>query len=270
MSAEPESQSWKKRLYTIIFEHHTPGGRAFDVALFVLIVFSVIVVLLDSVESIRSQYKSLLFASEWAVTILFTIEYLLRIYCARKRLGYLVSFFGIIDLLTVLPAYVDFLMGSGAHYLMIVRVLRLLRIFRVFKLSRYLSQATVLSRALRASREKITVFLGVVLTLVILIGAIMYLVEGPSHGFTSIPRSIYWAIVTLTTVGYGDIAPATTLGQLIACVVMIVGYGIIAVPTGIVSVELHRASGVQRLCTSCKMSGHDQDARFCKGCGAGL
>lgn len=273
-SALPASsnESIRRRVYQVVFESDTYAGRVFDVCLLIVIILSVIVVMLDSMSSVRSRYSGELAALEWGLTVLFTIEYIARVYCANNRPGYIFSFFGIIDLLSVLPTYLGLFFG-GAHYLMVVRILRLLRIFRIFKLSRYLSEADVLMKALNASRAKITVFLGTVLTLVVVIGALMYLIEGPSNGFSSIPRSIYWAIVTLTTVGYGDIAPRTPMGQIIACIVMILGYGIIAVPTGIVSVELQAATkqrSLDRTCSTCNLSGHQQDAAFCRNCGSGL
>lgn len=263
---------WRHRLYIVIFGHETRAGRAFDAVLFLAIILSVAVVMLDSVSEIRQNHSRLLFAAEWVFTILFTIEYVLRLLCVPSPARYARSFFGIIDVLAILPTYVDLLL-VGTHYLMIVRVLRLLRVFRVFKLAHFLSEADVLIRALKASRIKIFVFLCSVSTLVLVIGAAMYIIEGAASGFTSIPRSVYWAIVTLTTVGYGDITPQTTLGQFLACLVMIMGYGIIAVPTGIVSVELHQAA-VQRapavVCQACGLRNHEQGSNFCRACGAPL
>ncbi|MBX9568796.1 MAG: ion transporter [Candidatus Obscuribacterales bacterium] len=264
--------SLRQRVYQIVFESDTFAGRVFDVCLLIVIIVSVVVVMLDSIASVRSRYSAELAAFEWGLTALFSIEYIARVYCAKNRPAYFFGFFGIIDLLSVLPTYLGLLFG-GAHYLMVVRILRLLRIFRIFKLSRYLSEADVLMKALTASRAKITVFLGTVLTLVVVIGALMYLIEGPENGFTSIPRSIYWSIVTLTTVGYGDIAPKTPVGQFIACIVMILGYGIIAVPTGIVSVELQAASKkktLDRSCSACGLRGHQDDASFCRNCGSSI
>lgn len=264
--------SIRSRLYRVVFESDTYAGRVFDICLLILICLSVLVVMLDSLAGVRRTYYEQLTFIEWTLTIMFTVEYVLRVYSVDNRRRYIFSFFGIIDFLSILPTYLALFIG-GVQYLMVVRVLRLLRIFRIFKLTRYLSEADVLMQALRASRAKITVFLGTVLTLVVVIGALMYLVEGPTNGFSSIPRSIYWAIVTLTTVGYGDIAPQTPLGQLIACIVMILGYGIIAVPTGIVSVELQAAtkrSLQSRACPHCGNMRHDMDARFCKICGSSL
>ncbi|HAV65640.1 MAG TPA: ion transporter [Verrucomicrobiales bacterium] len=265
-------KGWRLRLYVVIFGSDTPAGKAFDVGLFVAIVLSVIVVMLESVAEIRERHHVALYRAEWAFTILFTIEYILRLMCVPRPLRYSRSFFGVVDLLAILPTYVNLLL-SGTHYLMIIRVLRLLRVFRVFKLARYLSESQVLIRALRASRVKISVFLFSVVTLVMVIGATMYIVEGEASGFTSIPRSVYWAIVTLTTVGYGDVTPQSPLGQFLASIVMILGYGIIAVPTGIVSVELHEASRrrlPRAICQACGMKDHEADAHFCRQCGAPL
>lgn len=261
---------WRHRLYIVIFGHETPAGKAFDTALFVVIILSVIVVMLESVSEVRAKYHNLLFMAEWVFTILFTLEYFLRLLCVPSPARYARSFFGIIDVLAILPTYINMFL-IGTHYLMIVRVLRLLRVFRVFKLAQFLSEADVLIRALKASRVKIFVFLSSVSTLVLVIGATMYIVEGEDSGFTSIPRSVYWAIVTLTTVGYGDITPQTTLGQFLACVVMVMGYGIIAVPTGIVSVELHQAT-IQRapttVCQACGLRNHEKGSNYCRECGA--
>ena len=230
----------KKKLYIIIFESDTPKGKAFDIGLLIAILLSMLAVTLESVQSIKAEYGMTIRVFEWIFTILFSIEYILRIYCAPRRLNYITSFYGIVDLVSILPTYLSIFIG-GSHYVTIVRGLRLLRIFRILKLTHFLGEAYVLREALRKSLVKIIVFIGTVMVMVFIIGAIMYLVEGPENGFTSIPISIYWAIVTLTTVGYGDIAPQTVAGQTIASIVMILGYGIIAVPTGIVSVELSRA-----------------------------
>lgn len=259
-------------VHTIIFEAETPAGKRFDLWLMVAIVISVAVVMLESVAAYGNQYGRLLHVAEWFFTILFTIEYALRLYSVRKPLKYAVSFFGIVDLLSILPTYLSLLL-PGAQFFLIIRLLRVLRIFRVLKLVKYLSEGQTLSRALRASRPKITVFLFTVLTSVVILGSMMYLIESEEAGFTSIPRSVYWAVVTLTTVGYGDIAPQTALGQALAAVVMIMGYAIIAVPTGIVTVELSNLSrkGVStEACPSCSAEGHDVDARYCKFCGERL
>jgi len=236
----PTNLSTKEKLYHIIFESDTPPGKAFDVALLVAIVLSIITVMLESVSSISQHYGSTIRTMEWLFTIIFTIEYLLRIYCAPKRKAYILSFYGIVDLISIIPTYLS-LVVVGTQYVLMIRSLRLLRVFRVLKLYHFLGEAEVLGKALRQSAAKITVFLGTVVTLIFIVGSLMYLIEGPENGFTSIPVSIYWAIVTLTTVGYGDIAPQTIAGQTLASVVMILGYGIIAVPTGIVSVEISKA-----------------------------
>jgi voltage-gated potassium channel len=260
------------RLNELIFGVDSPRGRAFDVALIGVITLSVIAVLLESVAAIRAEYGRLLMAAEWIFTILFTIEYLLRLYCARSPVGYAVSFFGVVDFLGTIPTYLSVLL-PGAQFLLVIRLLRILRVFRVLRLAQFLTEADVLVRALRASRHKILVFLFSVMTLVVILGSLMYLIEGSKNGFTSIPRSIYWAIVTLTTVGYGDISPQTSLGQALAAVVMILGYGIIAVPTGIVTAELTRRSDrhhVAMECSGCGVGDHDLDAQFCRKCGERL
>ena len=259
----------KKKLYIIIFEADTPKGKAFDIALLIAIVLSVTVVVLESVENYSLNFANVFFYTEWVFTIFFTLEYFLRILISPKRRKYLFSFFGIIDLLSILPAYLSLLL-TGVHSLMILRSFRLLRVFRVFKLARFMGEESQLRRALSASRPKIIVFLVAVGIIVVIMGTIMYLVEGPENGFTSIPTAIYWAIVTLTTVGYGDIAPSTILGQALASIIMVMGYGIIAVPTGIVSAEMSRANprnDVKRICQNCQGSFYDKDAVFCKYCG---
>ena len=259
-------------MHEIIFEADTTAGRAFDVLLLWCIVISVLAVLLESVESVQVRYATLLRVAEWIFTILFTVEYGLRLTCTGRPLRYAASFFGVVDLLAIVPTYLSLLL-PGAQTLLVIRALRLLRVFRVLKLVRFVEEARVLGRALRASRHKITVFLGTVLTLVLILGTLMYLIEGEANGFDSIPRGIYWAIVTLTTVGYGDIAPTTVLGQMLASLVMILGYAIIAVPTGIVTVELSRATMKKvstQACPQCSAEGHDADAKHCKYCGARL
>jgi len=268
---QSEKRGWRVRLHEVIFEADTPAGKAFDVLLIVSILASVLAVTLDSMAGIRQQYGSQLLAAEWFFTLLFTVEYLLRLLCVGRPAKYARSFFGIVDLLAVLPTYLSLLL-PGSQYLLVIRILRILRIFRVFKLVQFVSEARFLMQALRASARKIAVFLFTVLTLVIVFGALMYLVEGDTKGFTSIPRSIYWTIVTLTTVGYGDISPQTGIGQALASVIMILGYGIIAVPTGIVTVEMTRASSriTTQSCPECGAEGHDHDAVHCKFCGARL
>jgi voltage-gated potassium channel len=271
--ADLQGQNLRRRLYVIVFEADTPAGRAFDVALLVVILVSIVAVLLESVDGIRAEHGRALRVIEWTITILFTLEYLLRLWLVRHPVHYAWSFFGVVDLLSILPTYVSVLI-PGAQSFLVIRALRLLRVFRILKLAHFLGEANLLGRALRASSRKITVFLVTVITLVLIIGAVMYLVEGPESGFTSIPISMYWAIVTLTTVGYGDIAPQTVLGQLLASMVMIMGYGIIAVPTGIVTVEMAEAArqGMRerRRCEQCGLGEHDTDARHCKRCGNAL
>jgi voltage-gated potassium channel len=233
--------SLKQSVHQVIFEADTPAGRLFDIALIVFILLSVAVVLLDSIESVHIVHGDLLYRIEWVFTVVFTIEYLLRLWCIQSSVLYARSFYGIVDLLGILPTYLS-LVITGAQYMLVIRVLRVLRVFRVLRLVRYVNEASVLSEALKASRRKITMFLFTVLTMIVVFGSLMYLVEGPANGFTSIPKSIYWAVVTLTTVGYGDISPVTPLGRFVASIVMIMGYAIIAVPTGIVTMELSEAS----------------------------
>ncbi len=259
------------RLYDIIYGTETPAGRFFDVLLLWTIILSVLAVMFDSVGYMRTQFGPHLRRVEWGFTALFSVEYLFRLASVRRPWRYALSFFGVVDILAVLPSYLS-LFVPGAQSLLVVRALRLLRVFRVFKMGRYIGEARILITALQASRAKITVFVGTVLTLIVIIGTVMYLVEGESNGFTSIPQSIYWAIVTMTTVGYGDLTPSTVLGKTIASGVMIMGYGIIAVPTGIVTAEMTRATAppVRSPCPQCSFSNHDRDARFCKQCGSAL
>lgn len=263
--------SWRERLYIIIFQSDTPAGRRFDTWLLAIILASLLVVMLDSIDSLRRPYGQWFSALEWLFTAIFALEYGLRLYCSPRPLRYAFSFFGLIDLLAVLPGILALYFGD-AQYLIIVRVIRVLRIFRVLKLTPYLRQANFLLTALRGSQQKITVFFLCIMTLVTVFGALMYVVEGPAHGFTSIPTSIYWAIVTLTTVGFGDITPKTPLGQGIASLVMIAGYSIIAVPTGIFTAELASAmrQSSDQNCPNCAKSGHDADAAFCNRCGSPL
>ncbi|MBC8392418.1 MAG: ion transporter [Deltaproteobacteria bacterium] len=266
------SKESKEKLYRIIFESDTPQGKLFDVILIVSILLSVMVVMLDSVKRINVSYGMLLYGIEWFFTILFTIEYILRLLCTKKPIKYATSFFGIVDLLAILPTYASLLI-LGSRYLIVIRILRVLRIFRILKLVQYVSEGGLLLRALYASRRKVIMFLFTVLTLVVIFGSLMYVIEGKENGLTSIPRSIYWAIVTLTTVGYGDISPKTNLGQAIAALVMILGYAIIAVPTGIVTVELSRVKEKKdssKLCPRCSRQDHEPDANFCKYCGTKL
>ena len=263
---------WRKRLHEVIFEADTPAGKAFDVALLATIMLSVFAVVLESVAGIRAEYGGVLRIAEWIFTILFTVEYGLRLISLRRPLGYVTSFYGVVDLLAVVPAYLS-LVVTGAQSLLVIRALRLLRIFRVFKFARYVTEITALTRAIRATRVKIAVFLMCVFTLVLIMGATMYVIEGKSSGFTSIPRAMYWAVVTVTTVGYGDLAPRTHLGQAVAALAMVLGYSIIIIPTGIFSLELARAASKQpttQNCPECVREGHDTDAVHCKYCGAQL
>lgn len=265
---------WQRTMHEVIYEADTPVGKAFDLALLAMIVVSVVAVILESVESIEVAYGPLLRQIEWTLTILFTIEYLLRLISIGRPTRYIFSPLGIIDLLAILPTYLS-LVFVGSQSLLVIRALRLLRAFRVLKLAHFVGEASMLGAAMRASARKIVVFLFFVITLVIIIGAVMYLVEGRENGFVNIPVSIYWTIVTMTTVGYGDLAPQTVLGRFIASVVMILGYGIIAVPTGIVTSELtfgrsRRAPVSTQVCLQCAHEGHDADARHCKFCGSEL
>ncbi|MBT8396335.1 MAG: ion transporter [Gemmatimonadetes bacterium] len=263
---------WKSRTYDVIFLHDTPAGKTFDVALIAVILVSVAIVMLDSVESIVGSNRTAFRVAEWIFTVVFSIEYVLRLLTVRRASKYALSFFGVIDLLAVLPTYLSLLIPGG-QYLIVIRILRVLRVFRVLKLAQYVGEARVLGAAMMASRYKITVFLFTVLTIVVVVGSMMFLIEGSESGFTSIPRGVYWAIVTLTTVGYGDIHPVTPVGQLLASLVMIMGYGIIAVPTGIVTVELAnqaRQRLSKRTCPGCSREDHVDDAEYCRGCGEKL
>jgi voltage-gated potassium channel len=272
VTSNSSHRGWRAVLREIIFEADTPAGKWFDVLLIASIVSSVIAVMLDSVSPIRAEYGDFLYGVEWFFTALFTVEYILRLLCVGRPLLYATSFFGVIDLLAVVPTYLSLLL-PGSQYLVVIRILRVLRIFRVLKLVQYVGEAQMLTQALRASRRKVIVFLFTVLTLVVVLGSLMYLIEGEAHGFTSIPASIYWAIVTLTTVGYGDLSPKTPVGQTLAAVIMILGYSIIAVPTGIVTVEIARVKKGEfttHVCPECSAEGHDSDAAYCKYCGAKL
>ncbi len=261
----------RERIRAIIFEAETPAGSAFDVALLIAIIGSILAVSLESVARIREEAGGILIVAEWIFTIGFTLEYALRLYCIDGRFRYATSFFGIVDLLAILPTYLSFLV-RGAQGLTVIRVLRLLRVFRVLKLARFLGEANILTAALHSSRHKVAVFLGTVACIVIIMGSAMYLIEGPESGFTSIPRGMYWAIVTMTTVGYGDIAPQSVPGQTLAAILMVMGYAIIAVPTGIVSAELVQANRTPttRVCPVCTDEGHVWNARYCKACGSEL
>jgi|SRR5690554_5114916 len=268
--------SWKSRMHEIIFEADTPMGKLFDVILLWSILLSVLAVILETVEPIRTEYGLALIIGEWTFTVLFTIEYVLRLISVGKPLKYAISFMGVVDLLSSIPTYIA-LFVAGPQYLLVLRTVRLLRVFRILKLRRYVVEAQTLVNALKSSFAKITVFIGGVLVLVLIMGTMMYLIEGPKYGFTSIPYSMYWTIVTITTVGYGDISPQTGFGQTLASLVMLIGYGIIAVPTGIVTSEISRARRTKKMvnvssrsCPECSHEGHDEDADYCKFCGAKL
>lgn len=271
---KPAQSELQKAIYDVIFGYESNAGKLFDVVLICLIVASVTAVLVDSVASYHDQYGDFLFRLEWFFTLIFTVEYLLRLYSSPDKREYVFSFYGLIDLFSILPTYIAFLFPS-AQFLIVIRIMRVLRIFRILKLFRYMGEANLLYTALVQARRKILVFLFSVLTTIIIFGALMFIIEGPEHGFDNIPKSVYWAIVTITTVGYGDISPQTPLGQFIAGLAMICGYAIIAVPTGIIGAELmneyqarsQEKVANERKCSSCKATGHDLDARYCKYCG---
>ncbi|MAY23024.1 MAG: ion transporter [Flavobacteriaceae bacterium] len=272
--AETKPQSkWQKKLHDIIYEADTPAGKLFDVVLLILILLSVVFVMIESVKGLQPRVYHLLYIGEWVITIFFTIEYLLRIICVKKPARYIFSFYGVIDFLSTIPLYLSFIL-VGSNYLLTVRALRLLRVFRILKITRYIGEANKLSKALKDSRPKILVFLFAVLIVAVIAGTLMYLIEGEENGFTSIPRSIYWCIVTLTTVGFGDIAPATPLGQFLATVIMVLGYGIIAVPTGIVTAEYNKNKDYVHVntqaCPNCNALKHRDDAKYCYECGEEL
>lgn len=272
MTEPAAPETLRLRLRHIIFGTNTPAGRLFDQLLIITIIASVIAVMLDSVNEIHAQYGDLLYALEWGFTLVFTVEYLIRLWISDRPSRYAFSFYGVVDLLSVLPTYIS-LVAPGANYLLTIRILRVLRIFRVMRLLSFMSEANFLIRALTRARRKIAVFLFTVLVVMISFGSLMYVIEGPGNGFTSIPRSIYWAIVTVTTVGYGDITPHTILGQAIAALAMITGYAIIAVPTGIVTAEITSAMHRDRFsreCPNCHLHEHENDALHCKRCGEKL
>jgi len=261
------SLTMKEKIHEVIFEADTASGKYFDIALLFSIVVSVLAVSLESVEAIDKVYHSQLVMIEWFFTILFSIEYILRLYSTEHSVKYSTSFFGIVDLLAILPTYISIFV-PGAQSLLVIRGLRLLRIFRVFKLSRYLGEANILSEAIIQSRTRIVVFLSTITVLSFITGAGMYLVEGPKHGFTSIPQSVYWAITTLTSTGYGDTVPITPLGKMLAIFIMIMGYSLIIVPTGIISTEMIKLGDIStQACKNCSKEGHDFNAKFCKHCG---
>lgn len=259
----------RESIYEVIFEADTPAGKLFDIALLIVILISVALVMLESVPTILANNEETLRLLEWIITIIFSAEYILRIAIVKKPFNYIFSFYGVIDFLSVIPTYLSLII-VGSHSLVVIRVLRLLRVFRILKLTRYTQAGRTLARAIWASREKISVFIFFVIVLVIIVGTVMYIVEGPAHGFTSIPQGIYWAIVTLTTVGYGDISPETPTGQFFASIVMIMGYAIIAVPTGIVTAEIINPSSNHntQVCKQCLHPTHDDDAVYCKICGS--
>jgi len=270
---KPES-GWRLRLYVVIFEADTRAGKRFDLALLACILASVAVVIYDSVEGVSGDHAAIIEALEWTFTILFSLEYVARLSCVRRPLRYATSFFGVVDLVAVLPSYLALLL-PGAQVLLDVRILRLLRIFRILKLAAYVGEYRALGTALVATRRKILIFLSVVLMIALLMGTLLYVVEGPERGYTSIPVAVYWAIVTMTTVGYGDITPQTDIGRLIASIMMLLGWGILAVPTGIVSAEMTARRFAQqvpttRTCHECLSEGHEVNARFCRDCGAKL
>ena len=271
MEKKANKTSWREKIHEIIYEADTPEGKLFDVILLITIIASILLVMLESVESIDFKYHDYLNIGEWIITIFFSIEYILRIISIKKPLKYVFSFYGIIDLLSTIPMYLTFIL-VGSHSLVALRALRLLRVFRILKLARYTGASEKLTLAMRASKAKISVFLFFIVIVCIILGTVMYMVEGQENGFTNIPKSIYWAIVTLTTVGFGDIAPQTPLGQLIASVIMILGYAVIAIPTGIVSSELTKSTLNEDVntqsCPNCLKEKHKDNAIYCYNCGS--
>lgn len=264
--------SLKHHLYIIIFGTHTKGGRRFDMTLIGAILLSLIVLILDSIQSVESQWTQALQYAEYGFTLLFTLEYVCRLYCSPKPSAYAKSFYGIIDLLAILPTYLAFFF-PGASFMAVIRLLRIMRIFRILKLMRYLQDSNILLRSLLMSRRKIMIFFSTVAILVTILGSFIYVIEGPEHGFNSVPQGIYWAIVTITTVGYGDLVPQTALGKAIASLTMLFGYSILAVPTGIITAELNQEMHAHRnlvKCPNCSRSGHESDSLFCKHCGGEL
>ncbi len=280
MKDQKQHKGWKDKVHEIIYEADTPMGKWFDIILIIVILISVLLVMLESVKEINAKYHAILLTLEWLVTIFFTVEYILRVISIRKPFKYVFSFYGIIDFISTIPLYLSYIF-AGSQVLLTFRIFRMLRVFRILKLVKFMGEASQLQQALKASRAKIAIFIYVVIILSVIMGTVMYLVEGNESGFTSIPRSIYWTIVTLTTVGYGDIAPQTDIGQFIASIIMIVGYGIIAVPTGIVTVEFAKQGKGEDLndqgkvvhintqaCPSCSAEGHRDDATHCYNCGS--
>lgn len=266
---------YKERIHEIIFEADTKEGKLFDIVLLIFIVLSVIVVMLESVQSLNEGYRKTFYVLEWIFTGFFTVEYVLRLYSVYKPVKYATSFFGIIDLAAILPTYLSFFL-PGSQSLIVIRALRLMRVFRIFKMINFLNHGKVISDALKNSRPKILIFMTFVVVIVCIFGSLMYIVEGPTNDkFDSIPRSMYWAIVTMTTVGYGDISPTTNLGQFISALIMLLGYAVIAVPTGIVSSEISKSDSQNtekstQACRFCSKEGHDEDAIHCKYCGEEL
>jgi len=272
MSKSNQSKSWREKIHEIIYEADTPAGKLFDVLLLIVILISIVLVMLESVESIEAEYSAILNTSEWIITILFSLEYIVRIIIVKKPRAYIFSFYGIIDLLSTIPKYLS-LFFVGTHSLIALRALRLMRVFRILKLTRFIGETANFGKALKRSRAKIAVFLSFVIVLCVILGTVMYLIESEQDsGFSSIPRSVYWAVVTLTTVGYGDIAPITALGQFIASLIMILGYGIIAIPTGIVTSEMTKTEEKliphnTQACLNCNETYHQDDAEYCHKCG---
>ncbi|MCB9195578.1 MAG: ion transporter [Flavobacteriales bacterium] len=278
MNSTPKNKlkPWQNKMHEVIFEADTFAGKLFDIVLLIFIVLSVSVVMLESISSVHIKYGTELYVLEWGITILFTLEFIARLLCVHKPIRYIFSFYGVVDLLALLPSYIGVFV-TGTHSLSVIRSLRLLRIFRILKLAHYIGEANLLIESLKASKAKIVVFMFFVMSLTFILGSLMYIIESPESGFTSIPKSVYWAIVTMTTVGYGDIYPETNLGQFIASVIMITGYAIIAVPTGIISAEIAKQSGKSdsssvstQVCPHCSSEGHDKDATYCKYCGSEL
>lgn len=274
MSATKPRPGWRSTIHTIIYGTHTPAGKLFDIILLITILYSIIIVMLESVKSYDSQYHTFFNVSEWVVTILFTIEYILRIACVQQPKRYIFSFYGIVDLLSTIPKYLSFFI-LDTQFLAVFRALRLLRVFRILKLIQFVGEANNLTRALKQSRSKIFIFIFFVLIISVILGTVMYLIEGPENGFKSIPQSIYWCIVTLTTVGFGDITPQTPLGQMLATLIMIIGYGIIAVPTGIISAEYASTKSAAKpndgeACKNCGADIINSDAVYCRKCGSKL
>ncbi len=275
--APATEHGWRRRWFDIIYRHDTTPSRNFDLLLVAAILASVAVILVDSVPALHSRYAGALYVLEWGFTVLFTAEYALRLATVQRPLRYALSFWGVIDLLSILPTYISFLL-PGAQTLLVVRVLRVLRLFRILKLTRYVEESSLLVDALWRSRRKVFVFLFTVITLVVIFGALMYVVEGPANGFTNIPTAMYWAVVTMATVGFGDIAPLTPLGRAITSVLILIGYSIIAVPTGIYTAELANSlrdadrsrAPDRRTCARCGLHGHDRNAGYCRGCGQAL